>query len=89
MQPVTLADFKTPGAELGGVHYLRNVEDANALLEAIKACKAAGGKARGVGLGGWVCLSGVWGVARWGDRGVAAARLDSAGRAVCTVLALC
>lgn len=30
-----------------GVHVLRNVQDADSLLEAIKACKAAGGKVRG------------------------------------------
>lgn len=41
---MTLADFKTPGAELEGVHYLRNVQDADALIAAIKKCKEAGGK---------------------------------------------
>lgn len=46
-QPVTLADFKTPGADLQGVHTLRNVQDADALLSAIQACKAAGGKVGG------------------------------------------
>ena len=45
-QPVTLADFKTPGAELEGVRYLRNVQDADALIATIAACKAAGGKVR-------------------------------------------
>ena len=44
LQPVSLADFKTPGADLSGVYYLRNVQDADALLAAIKECKAAGGK---------------------------------------------
>jgi hypothetical protein len=51
LQPVSLADFKTPGAELGGVNYLRNVQDADALLAAIKQCKEAGGKVR-AGQGG-------------------------------------
>jgi hypothetical protein len=41
---MTLADFKTPGAELEGVHYLRNVEDADGLIVAMQACREAGGK---------------------------------------------
>lgn len=41
---MTLADFKTPGADLGGVHYLRNVQDADSLLAAIQMCKEKGGK---------------------------------------------
>lgn len=44
LQPSTLADFRTPGADLKGVHYLRNVEDADSLIAAIADCKAAGGK---------------------------------------------
>ncbi|KAL4433983.1 hypothetical protein ABPG75_000424 [Micractinium tetrahymenae] len=60
-RPVTLADFKTPGHDLQGVHVLRNVRDADALLEAIKACKAAGGKAVCVGGGyiGMECAAGL------------------------------
>jgi monodehydroascorbate reductase (NADH) len=39
-----LSDFKAPGAELAGIHYLRNVADADALLAAVEAAKAAGNK---------------------------------------------
>jgi monodehydroascorbate reductase (NADH) len=46
---VRLSDFKTPGAELSGVHYLRNVADGDSLLAGLAAAKAAGGK-----VGGWV-----------------------------------
>lgn len=52
-RPVTLTDFKTPGADLQGVHVLRNVQDADSLIAAIQACKAAGGKAVCVG-GGYI-----------------------------------
>lgn len=47
LQPSTLADFRTPGADLKGVHYLRNVQDADSLIAAIADCKAAGGKVSG------------------------------------------
>jgi monodehydroascorbate reductase (NADH) len=50
---VSLADFKTPGSELKGLHYLRNVEDADALNIAIAETKAAGGKAVCIG-GGYI-----------------------------------
>ncbi|PSC73208.1 monodehydroascorbate reductase [Micractinium conductrix] len=52
-RPVTLTDFKTPGADLQGVHVLRNVQDADALIAAMQACKAAGDKAVCVG-GGYI-----------------------------------
>ncbi|KAI3437605.1 hypothetical protein D9Q98_000057 [Chlorella vulgaris] len=58
---VTLKDFKTPGADLKGVHVLRNVQDADSLIEAMQACKAAGGKAVCVGGGyiGMECAAGL------------------------------
>lgn len=58
---VTLADFKTPGADLGGVHYLRNVQDADSLLAAIQMCKEKGGKAVCIGGGyiGMECAAGL------------------------------
>jgi hypothetical protein len=43
-QAVRLSDFGTPGADLSGVHYLRSVADADALLQGVTAAKAAGGK---------------------------------------------
>lgn len=46
VQPVSLVDFKTPGADLKGVQYLRNVQDGDALIAAIADAKAAGGKVR-------------------------------------------
>ncbi|GAB4823794.1 hypothetical protein N2152v2_010840 [Parachlorella kessleri] len=60
-RPVSLADFKTPGADLSGVFYLRNVQDADVLLAAIKECKAAGGKAVCIGGGyiGMECAAGL------------------------------
>ena len=42
-RPVQLTDFSTPGADLKGIFYLRNVVDADALLEAVAALKARGG----------------------------------------------
>jgi monodehydroascorbate reductase (NADH) len=46
-RPVNLAaDFRTPGADLAGIHYLRNVADADALVAALAALKegqASGG----------------------------------------------
>ena len=41
-QPVRLTDFNTPGADLPGVHYLRNVQDADSLIAAIAAVKQGG-----------------------------------------------
>ena len=52
-RPVNLADFKTPGADLKGVQYLRNVVDGDALVESIAATKAAGGKVVCIG-GGYI-----------------------------------
>jgi uncharacterized membrane protein YgcG len=43
-QPVTLADFGAPGADLPGVHVLRSVADADVLLGDLAKAKAAGGK---------------------------------------------
>ena len=45
-RPVYLSDFKVPGAELGGIYYLRNVVDADALVRAMADAKQAGNKAR-------------------------------------------
>eukprot|EP00882_Tetradesmus_deserticola_P012891 GHRQ01013663.1.p1 GENE.GHRQ01013663.1~~GHRQ01013663.1.p1 ORF type:complete len:335 (+),score=159.41 GHRQ01013663.1:183-1187(+) len=53
--PVRMTDFKAAGAELPGIHYLRNVADADAVLAAVEAAKAAGNKAVVVG-GGYIGL---------------------------------
>lgn len=40
IQPLDLAaDFKTPGADLGNVLYLRNIADADKLIDAFKELK--------------------------------------------------
>jgi len=52
-QPVTLQDLKAPGADLKGVHYLRNIRDADALVAAMKVTKAKGGRALCIG-GGYI-----------------------------------
>lgn len=52
-RPVTLADFNSPGADLKGVHYLRNVKDADALIEGISLAKTKRGKALCIG-GGYI-----------------------------------
>ncbi len=52
-RPSTFADYKTPGADLKGVLYLRNVGDADALLAELAAVKAAGGRVVCVG-GGYI-----------------------------------
>lgn len=52
-RPTTLEDFKTPGFDLKGVHYLRNVQDADALVNAIAACKASTKRAICIG-GGYI-----------------------------------
>lgn len=54
-RPVYLTEFKTPGAELQGLYYLRNVEDADKLVAAMKEAKAGSGKAVVVG-GGYIGL---------------------------------
>lgn len=48
---INLADFKTPGADAGGIHYLREKDDADKLVEEIGANK--GGEAVVVG-GGYI-----------------------------------
>ncbi|KAK9824670.1 hypothetical protein WJX72_012200 [[Myrmecia] bisecta] len=52
-RPVDLGDFGTKGADLKGIFYLRNVEDADKLIAAFPAAKAKGGKAIVVG-GGYI-----------------------------------
>mmetsp|Transcript_13649 Transcript_13649/g.29277 ORF Transcript_13649/g.29277 Transcript_13649/m.29277 type:complete len:433 (-) Transcript_13649:309-1607(-) len=52
-RPVTLTDIKLPGDGLEGVHYLRNEEQAAALVAGIKAAKERGGKAVVIG-GGYI-----------------------------------
>ncbi len=46
LQPVHLTEFGVPGADLGGIHYLRNVVDAEGLVAAAAAAKDAGGQVR-------------------------------------------
>ncbi len=47
IQPMDLAvDFKTPGADLGNILYLRNVADADKVIAALKEVKETGGKVR-------------------------------------------
>ncbi|KAG0612700.1 hypothetical protein M758_6G046800 [Ceratodon purpureus] len=48
---INLADFKTPGADAGGIHYLREVNDADNLVREMKDIK--GGEAVVVG-GGYI-----------------------------------
>ena len=43
-QPTYLSDFKTPGADLKGIFYLRNVVDADAIVAAIGPAKEKGGR---------------------------------------------
>ncbi|GIL43701.1 hypothetical protein Vafri_1357 [Volvox africanus] len=52
-RPVRLTEFAVPGADLGGIHYLRDVKDADALVAAIAVAKETGGKAIVVG-GGYI-----------------------------------
>ena len=40
VQAVRLSDFSTPGADLEGVFYLRDVADGQALLAAVEVAKA-------------------------------------------------
>ena len=44
MQPVKLTDFGTKGADLKGIFYLRNVVDADAIVEAIGQAKKKSNK---------------------------------------------
>lgn len=64
-RPINLATFGTPGAELRGIEYLRDVVDADRLLEAVKEAKAAGGKAVVVG-GGYIGMEVAAGLSMWG-----------------------
>lgn len=50
-QVINLADFKTPGADAGGIHYLREIDDADRLVSKLQA--ATGGEAVVVG-GGYI-----------------------------------
>ena len=43
-QPISLADFKTPGADLKGIYYLRNVVDADRIIAALPEAKERGGR---------------------------------------------
>lgn len=52
-RPITLQDLKAPGSDLKGVHYLRNIRDADALVAAMKVTKSRGGKALCIG-GGYI-----------------------------------
>eukprot|EP01024_Parvocaulis_polyphysoides_P052059 TRINITY_DN5127_c0_g1_i5.p2 TRINITY_DN5127_c0_g1~~TRINITY_DN5127_c0_g1_i5.p2 ORF type:complete len:444 (-),score=72.43 TRINITY_DN5127_c0_g1_i5:265-1596(-) len=54
-RPLTLQDFKMQGADKSGLYYLRNVEDADKLIEAMKKAKggAKGGKVVALG-GGYI-----------------------------------
>lgn len=52
-RPMTLTDFKAPGDHLKGVHYLRNVEDADRLVDGIQGAKAKSGKVVCIG-GGYI-----------------------------------
>ena len=51
LQFINLADFKTPGADAGGIHYLREVNEADNLVKGIQENK--GGEAVVVG-GGYI-----------------------------------
>eukprot|EP01023_Acetabularia_acetabulum_P051078 TRINITY_DN560_c0_g1_i2.p1 TRINITY_DN560_c0_g1~~TRINITY_DN560_c0_g1_i2.p1 ORF type:complete len:474 (-),score=131.98 TRINITY_DN560_c0_g1_i2:289-1710(-) len=54
-RPLSLADFKMKGADNPNLYYLRNVEDADKMIEAIKKAKtgAKGGKVVALG-GGYI-----------------------------------
>ncbi|KAK9833441.1 hypothetical protein WJX81_005619 [Elliptochloris bilobata] len=54
-RPISLADFKTPGADLKGIYYLRNVVDADRIIAALPEAKERGGRAVIVG-GGYIGL---------------------------------
>ncbi|KAF5830518.1 monodehydroascorbate reductase [Dunaliella salina] len=54
-RPVYLSEFKVPGSDLQGLHYLRNTADADKLVQDIQAAKASGGKAVLVG-GGYIAM---------------------------------
>lgn len=52
-RPIKLTEFNVPGADLPGLHYLRDVADADALLAAVEGAKARGGRVVIVG-GGYI-----------------------------------
>jgi monodehydroascorbate reductase (NADH) len=68
-RPVDLdADAHVPGAGLGGIHYLRSVADADALVAAIAHAKAASLPVVVVG-GGYIGAETAAGLAGWGLAG--------------------
>ncbi|KAG2499103.1 hypothetical protein HYH03_003286 [Edaphochlamys debaryana] len=58
---VKLTEFKVPGADLSGIHYLRNVKDGEAMLAAMAQAKEHGQKVVVVGGGyiGMECAAGL------------------------------
>ncbi|EFJ49863.1 hypothetical protein VOLCADRAFT_80444 [Volvox carteri f. nagariensis] len=52
-RPTRLTEFGVPGADLGGLFYLRDVKDGDVLVAAVAATKEAGGKAVVIG-GGYI-----------------------------------
>lgn len=52
-EAVDLAEYGTKGTNLRGIHYLRNIVDADKLIESITAAKEKGGKAVCIG-GGYI-----------------------------------
>ncbi len=44
---IRLSEFNVPGSDLPGIEYLRDVKDADHLLESVKAAKASEGKVGG------------------------------------------
>ncbi|CAD7705019.1 unnamed protein product [Ostreobium quekettii] len=50
-RPVTLQEHGTPGWDLRGIFYLRNLADAERMMQGIKECKARDGRAVVVGAG--------------------------------------
>ncbi|KAG2438025.1 hypothetical protein HXX76_005639 [Chlamydomonas incerta] len=65
---VKLAEFGVPGADLSGIHYLRDVKDAESLVAAVAAAKEASGKAVIVG-GGYIGMECAAGLASTGLAG--------------------
>eukprot|EP00798_Chlamydomonas_sp_ICE-L_P019888 gene19888-26592_t len=49
---IRLTEFETPGAELSGIHYIRNEADAAKLVQAMEVVRAAGGRTPGAEFGG-------------------------------------
>eukprot|EP00198_Chlamydomonas_reinhardtii_P011135 XP_001700472.1 monodehydroascorbate reductase [Chlamydomonas reinhardtii] len=65
---VKLTEFGVPGADLSGIHYLRDVKDAESLVAAVAAAKEASGKAVIVG-GGYIGMECAAGLASTGLAG--------------------